>query len=145
MSSVKDFLFEPFRVIEVKFRGSDCPRPRSGHRIACDDGYVYCFGGYNPSLLLNQIERTNPRWSPSRPLFRELWSFNTAKKKWKEHEIIENMPEELASNAMCINGRYLMVCFRIFLVNILYILKKPCNFIYEFLLDIWWYGFSFWQ
>lgn len=109
-SNFKDFLFEPFKVIEVKFKGCKWPRPRSGHRITCDDGNVYCFGGYNPSLLLNEIRLNNSTWSPSRPLFRELWSFNISTRLWKKHEITENMPEELASNAMCINGRYLMVC-----------------------------------
>ncbi|XP_022124209.2 kelch domain-containing protein 10 homolog [Pieris rapae] len=108
-SNVTDFLFEPFKVIEVKFEGRKWPRPRSGHRISCDDGNVYCFGGYNPSLLLKEIQLNSSTWSPTKPLFRELWSFNVATRLWKEHDITENMPEELASNAMCINGRYLMI------------------------------------
>lgn len=106
----KDFVFEPFQVTEVKFRGFDCPRPRSGHRIACDDVNIYCFGGYNPVLPRASVQGENPTWTPQRPLFKELWSFSIASRKWKEYKVIENMPEELASNAMCMNGRYLMVC-----------------------------------
>lgn len=105
----KNFLFEPFKVTEVQCRGSEIPRPRSGHRIACDDVNVYCFGGYNP-VPSEPVNRTdNPTWTPARPLFRELWSFSIATQKWKQHRVVENMPEELASNAMCMNGRYLMV------------------------------------
>ncbi|CAK1545236.1 unnamed protein product [Leptosia nina] len=107
--SGKDFVFEPFKVTEVEYQGPECPRPRSGHRIACDDTHVYCFGGYNPSLPLSQIQRQNPTWTPARPLFRELWSFNIVSRKWKHHRVTKNMPDELASNAMCMNGRYLMI------------------------------------
>ncbi|VVC92686.1 kelch domain-containing protein 10 homolog [Leptidea sinapis] len=109
MSSGREYIFEPFKVNEVKCRGPECPRPRSGHRIACDDTNIYCFGGYNPSLPPSQLQRHNPTWTPARPLFRELWSFNLASKRWKHHKVTENMPEELASIAMCMNGRYLMI------------------------------------
>ncbi|CAH0701668.1 unnamed protein product [Spodoptera exigua] len=106
----KDYIFEPFKVTEVKYRGFDNPRPRSGHRIACDDTNVYCFGGYNPSLPpLPDRVRENPTWTPAQPLFKELWSFSIASRKWKHHRVTENMPEELASNAMCMNGKYLMI------------------------------------
>lgn len=108
-SSSQDYIFEPFKVTEVKFRGSEVPRPRSGHRIVCDDVNIYCFGGYNPVLPLNSIQRVDPTWSPHRPLFKELWSYCIATRKWKQHKVVQNMPEELASNAMCMNGRYLMV------------------------------------
>ncbi|XP_028162153.1 kelch domain-containing protein 10 homolog [Ostrinia furnacalis] len=107
----KDYIFEPFKVTVVEYRDRDnrCPRPRSGHRIACDDANIYCFGGYNPSLPLPRFERNNATWTPARPLFKELWSFSIARKKWKRHKVIENMPDELASNAMCMYGRYLMI------------------------------------
>ncbi|CAH1645954.1 unnamed protein product [Spodoptera littoralis] len=106
----KDYIFEPFKVTEVKYRGFESPRPRSGHRIACDDNNIYCFGGYNPSLPpLPDRLRENPTWTPTRPLFKELWSFSIATRKWKQHIVTENMPEELASNAMCMNGKYLMI------------------------------------
>lgn len=108
-SSRRDFVFKPFKVIEVKFRSAECPRPRSGHRIACDDVNIYCFGGYNPSLPRTSVQRENPTWTPERPLFKELWSYSIATRRWTEHEVVENMPEELASNAMCMNGRYLMI------------------------------------
>lgn len=107
----KDFIFEPFMVTEVKSRGSEIPRPRSGHRIACDDVNIYCFGGYNPnpSLPVTSGQIDNPTWTPARPLFRELWSFSLATRRWKQHKVVENMPEELASNAMCMHGKHLMV------------------------------------
>ncbi|XP_032514024.1 kelch domain-containing protein 10 homolog [Danaus plexippus] len=108
-SSKKNYLFEPFKITEVKYRGFASPRPRSGHRIACDDVKIYCFGGYNPHLPLNIIQRNNPTWTPGMPLFKELWSFTLATKKWKQHIVTENMPEELASNAMCMSGKYLMI------------------------------------
>lgn len=108
-SQRKDYVFEPFKVTEVKCRGFDFPRPRSGHRIACDDVNLYCFGGYNPFLPLANIDLVNPTWTSARPLFKELWSFSIATRKWKLHKGYVNMPDELASNAMCINGRYLMV------------------------------------
>uniref|UniRef100_A0A1E1VXG3 SOCS box domain-containing protein n=1 Tax=Pectinophora gossypiella TaxID=13191 RepID=A0A1E1VXG3_PECGO len=109
-SGREDYIFEPFKVTEVRCRGTEIPRPRSGHRISCDDVHIYCFGGYNPNpslSLVGQVE--NPTWTPARPLFRELWSFHIASRQWKQHRVVENMPEELASNAMCMNGRYLMI------------------------------------
>ncbi|XP_034840562.1 kelch domain-containing protein 10 homolog [Maniola hyperantus] len=108
-SSGKDYKFEPFKITEVECRSFASPRPRSGHRIACDDDRIYCFGGYNPYLPLNTIQRNNPTWTPAMPLFKELWSFSIASRKWTLHEVVENMPEELASNAMCMSGRYLMI------------------------------------
>ncbi|XP_041977708.1 kelch domain-containing protein 10 homolog [Aricia agestis] len=109
MSSLDDYIFEPFKVIKVKSRGTSLPRARSGHRIVCDDTNIYCFGGYNPSLPLNRRNMSNPTWTPDRPLFKELWSYCIASRKWKEHKVIENMPDELASNAMCMSGRNLMI------------------------------------
>ncbi|KAG6448387.1 hypothetical protein O3G_MSEX005444 [Manduca sexta] len=108
-STKKDFIFEPFKLTEVKCRGIESPRPRSGHRIACDDSHIYCFGGYNPSLPLTNLQRDNPTWSPARPLFKELWSFSLVSRKWKQHRVVENMPDELASNAMYMSGKYLMI------------------------------------
>nr|AON96615.1 kelch domain-containing protein 10-like protein [Bicyclus anynana] len=108
-SSRRDYKFEPFKITVVKYRGNARPRPRSGHRIACDDVRIYCFGGYNPYLPMNAIQRNNPTWTPTMPLFKELWSFCIASRKWTQHRVDENMPEELASNAMCMNGRYLMI------------------------------------
>ncbi|XP_039747146.1 kelch domain-containing protein 10 homolog [Pararge aegeria] len=108
-SSSRNYNFEPFKITEVVYRGSASPRPRSGHRIACDDVRIYCFGGYNPFLPINTIQRNNPTWTPAMPLFKELWSFCIATRKWTQHKVLENMPEELASNAMCMNGRYLMI------------------------------------
>ncbi|KAM3963037.1 scruin like at the midline [Aphomia sociella] len=109
--SETDYVFEPFKVTEVKYRSSflSNPRPRSGHRIVCDDTNIYCFGGYNPVLPIACLDIENPTWTPSVPLFKELWSFSLATRKWKKHDLLESMPEELASNAMCMHGKYIMI------------------------------------
>ncbi|KAL4711694.1 hypothetical protein ACJJTC_003461 [Scirpophaga incertulas] len=108
-TSQTEYVFEPFKVIEVSYRGINIPRPRSGHRITSDDARIYCFGGYNPSLPLSTVQTDNSTWSAERPLFKELWSFSIASRKWTQHRVLANMPEELASNAMCMNGKYLMI------------------------------------
>lgn len=145
-SQQKDYIFEPFKVTEVKYRDNRCPRPRSGHRIACDDGNIYCFGGYNPSLPLPRFERENATWTPARPLFKELWSFSIARRKWKRHKVTENMPDELASNAMCMNGRYLMVgtmLLDFIWINCSYLPYVIINI--QNISDFWWYRRTIWK
>lgn len=110
----KEFIFKPFKVCKVVYKSRTRPRARSGHRIVCDDENIYCFGGYNPALRV----RGDESWSPQRPLFRELWSFSIANRTWTEHSI-ENMPDELASIAMCMYGKNLMVIILIILISII--------------------------
>ncbi|GBP14517.1 Kelch domain-containing protein 10 homolog [Eumeta japonica] len=100
------YVFEPYKAIKVPYLDTQRPRPRSGHRIACDDANIYCFGGYNPGLPIDTASNT---WSPDRPLFRDLWCFNIAERTWKPLRILGDMRDELASCAMCMNGNYLMI------------------------------------
>ncbi len=57
----------------------DGPRERSGHRIIYHEGSIYSFGGYNPDQALEHDPAmlNDPGWMASKPLFKELWKFNT--------------------------------------------------------------------
>jgi N-acetylneuraminic acid mutarotase len=120
-SPVRDneFIFKPYNIrsdsYELKNQTNSekkilWPKPRSGHRIVCDDVNVYSFGGYNPSLSTsdeNDLASDNV-WSESKPLFRELWKYNIATGLWKKLEV-ELIPDILASNAVLLSGNILMV------------------------------------
>jgi N-acetylneuraminic acid mutarotase len=47
-------------------------------------------------------------WLQSKPLFREVWKYNYARQKWQRMDI-ENIPLVLASNAVALQGKILMV------------------------------------
>ncbi|CAH0391557.1 unnamed protein product [Bemisia tabaci] len=84
---------------------SECaPLPRSGHRVACDDKYLYSFGGYNPNIGTN----VHPEWTPDRPLFRELWRYNILTHRWKKLPV-QNIPRILASSSVVLSGTVLFV------------------------------------
>lgn len=89
------------------------PYARSGHRIGADSANLYSFGGYNPVLHPGEDEQNNRGadnlWVESYPLFRELWKFNYASKKWSKFKNCSSMPLELASNAMVLHQNILMV------------------------------------
>ncbi|KAG8300997.1 Kelch domain-containing protein 10 [Homalodisca vitripennis] len=86
------------------------PKPRSGHRIVCDDKNMYSFGGYNPSLTISdEADLANDTvWADSKPLFKELWKYNISTGSWKKLDV-EDIPDILASNAVLLSGRVLMV------------------------------------
>jgi len=105
----KMYVFKPF-VFEKCFPREQTyssprasPKPRSGHRIVCDENNLYSFGGYNPSGSPNEDDA----WPPK--LFRELWKYNFASKKWTNVPIQMSLPTELASNAVVLSGGLLMV------------------------------------
>ncbi|XP_018018414.1 kelch domain-containing protein 10 [Hyalella azteca] len=54
------------------------PLPRSGHRMVCVDRRLFILGGYNPNLEDN----CDPFWQLTKPLFAELWRFNTVTDTW---------------------------------------------------------------
>ncbi|KAF2356629.1 Galactose oxidase/kelch beta-propeller [Trinorchestia longiramus] len=54
------------------------PLPRSGHRMVCVDQKLYIFGGYNPNIEAH----CDPYWQLTKPLFAELWHFNTTTGTW---------------------------------------------------------------
>ena len=61
------------------------PRERSGHRIIYHEGSIYSFGGYNPDQALEHDPAmlNDPGWMASKPLFKELWKFNTYTSKYE--------------------------------------------------------------
>ena len=54
------------------------------------DGRLYAFGGYNPNLPERQ------------QLFREMWEYNIATRRWKQVEMHGSVPQNLASHTACI-------------------------------------------
>lgn len=122
---IDDFTFKPFKLdSDIDFsrpnwnnqsnRDIHSPKPRSGHRIVCDERCMYSFGGYNPSLSdadqadLVSANNIGPYWSDSMPLFKELWRYNISTRTWKRMDV-EGMPDCLASNAALLSGHILMV------------------------------------
>lgn len=104
------YTFKPFVFTEHKANGSECPKARSGHRIACDYRNLYSYGGFNPSISENDPDMLDDQtWVESKPLFKELWRFNLVTQRWKRLPGQENMPNELASNAVILCGKALMV------------------------------------
>ena len=71
-------------------RKRDVPIARSGHRMVFHDGRLYAFGGYNP--ILPEREQ----------LFREMWEYNIATRRWKQIEMQGSVPQNLASHTACI-------------------------------------------
>lgn len=103
-----NYAFHPFAVERISSRSSLAPRARSGHRIVCDDSTLFCFGGYNPSSVHDVIVDPST-WTEENPLFKELWSYSISKGRWTLLPVKESIPEELASNAVCLEGKTLMV------------------------------------
>ncbi|KAK3103056.1 hypothetical protein FSP39_016129, partial [Pinctada imbricata] len=79
--------------------------PRSGHRVAVDEANLYVLGGYNPKFW--GVENTDDTYYP---LFKELWKFNFATRKWTLLPTDGHMPHELASHSVVRYGRNLL-CF----------------------------------
>lgn len=94
------YKFAPFKWKEEKplNLSISCPRERSGHRIIYYNGSIYAFGGYNPSLDGDVEMMNDNNWLASKPLFKELWKFNTFTKKWKKMPLHGNVPSQLASH-----------------------------------------------
>ncbi len=116
------YTFRPYELVKVNYkcygyRGgifdkgiNSYPRPRSGHRIVCNDSDLYCFGGFNPNIR----ERTSgpiDRIDRTLYLFQELWKFDLFTKKWSKvySSTTEGMPAELASNAVILRNNMLIV------------------------------------
>lgn len=103
--SSKLYTFRPFELVKINYKNYSTtsyigrginfyPKPRSGHRIVCDNTNIYCFGGYNPEV--------DPGLFRTQYLFQEMWKYNLMTKKWVQvfgHNHA-NMPDELASNAI---------------------------------------------
>lgn len=87
------------------------PRPRSGHRIICDEQHnIYSFGGFNPSKPeASDNTADEDGWDMSRPLFRDLWKFDSVTRSWCKIKTNGTLPEQLASHAGCYFRDHLIV------------------------------------
>lgn len=111
------YTFRPYELVKVDYKCykgifdkgiNSYPRPRSGHRIVCNDSDLYCFGGFNPNIQYPNERARAPR---TLFLFQELWKFDLFTRKWNVvySPSIEGMPEELASNAVILKNNLLIV------------------------------------
>lgn len=104
------YVCKPFQFTIHKPSGSQCPRARSGHRIVCNEKYLYSYGGYNPEILPDDPEMSKDEiWRESNPLFKELWRFNLSTNKWKRMPGQKNYPIELASTAVILRRNNLII------------------------------------
>lgn len=106
------FVFRPFVFVKHEVHSLEKPRPRSGHRVVCDQKNLYSYGGFNPSVnsrVGDSSSSNDQTWSLSRPLFKEIWKFNFAKESWKRLPLHKNMPNELASNAVVLKGDLMVI------------------------------------
>ncbi|XP_066593743.1 kelch domain-containing protein 10 homolog [Prorops nasuta] len=105
MYKFRPFVFEKHEPASVKK-----PKGRSGHRIACDGKYMYSFGGFNPGVSVNDPDMLdNPNWAYSIPLLREMWRMNLVTNRWQRLPNLENIPNEVASNAMILVDNALII------------------------------------
>lgn len=101
------YTFKLYKFTKCFTKGGCTPKPRSGHRIVCDDANLYSYGGYNPKIN-DQNMGSDSYWQENRPLFRELWRLNLATQEW-EKVSCKTIPEFLVSNAVALSGKILMV------------------------------------
>lgn len=87
------------------------PRPRSGHRIICDDNHnVFSFGGFNPTQQeLSDGTAEEEGWDTSKPLFRDLWKYDAVTRSWNKIRTQGDHPEQLASHAAAYFRDHLVV------------------------------------
>ncbi|XP_014609183.1 PREDICTED: kelch domain-containing protein 10 homolog isoform X2 [Polistes canadensis] len=106
----KMYVFKPFVIARHRSRCLERPKARSGHRIVCDHKNLYSYGGFNPCITdYDRDMRNDGIWLSSKPLFKEIWKFNLATNQWKRLPGRENLPDELASNAVVLKGNALIV------------------------------------
>lgn len=110
---VYNYEFKPFKYEKITpSPGTKLPIPRSGHRIGADAANFYSFGGYNPEVTSDPEygnDQEDDYYVQSYPLFRELWKFNYASKRWTKFCNRDSLPMELASNALVLHRNILMV------------------------------------
>ncbi|XP_015431512.1 PREDICTED: kelch domain-containing protein 10 homolog [Dufourea novaeangliae] len=104
------YQFKPFVFKKHKVNSLERPKARSGHRIVCNQKYLYSYGGFNPGISDSDPDMQNDQaWISSKPLFKELWKFNLVTQQWSRLPEQDNMPNELASNAVILRGNTLIV------------------------------------
>lgn len=103
-NSPQIYAFRPYQINRLHYVDCVPPKPRSGHRIVCNDRDIFCFGGFNPDIPSNTGRYRDVS------LFQELWRFDTLSRQW---ELIfgpgEHLPDELASHAMLLLGNSILV------------------------------------
>lgn len=104
-----NFRLHSYKKVLHSVRSERIPVARSGHRIVCDGSNFYSFGGYNPVSNSYSGDEDDEISQAFFPLFRELWRFNFATLKWSLYKIRNNLPVELASNAVILLGNQLLV------------------------------------
>lgn len=79
---------------------TQCPHPRSGHRVVVDDGNLYVLGGYNPDVADDDavLEVLQTR------IFIQMWKFNFFSHCWKAVPMTGDSPTALASHSASIHG-----------------------------------------
>jgi len=97
------FAFKPYQ-FEVLKGTTIVPLPRSGHRVVCDEGNLYSFGGYYLEMANNPLQVL-----PSQTLFQELWELNSVTNEWRHLLTFGEAPAELASHSMLLHGHFLLV------------------------------------
>lgn len=104
---VELYKFRPYVFTRVDYdQNHATPKPRSGHRIVCNEGHFYCYGGYNP--LLTPDDLNDAVWNRTCPLFAEVWRFDLRRRKWHQLQV-DNIPHVLASNCLSLQGSLLIV------------------------------------
>ena len=104
------YTFKPFVFMQHKPNSIERPKARSGHRIVCDQKYLYSYGGFNPFISETDPDMRNDQtWMSSRPLFKEIWKLNLVTQQWKRLPGQSTMPNELASNAVILRGNVLLI------------------------------------
>lgn len=110
------YTFRPFELTKINYKCykdryhqgiNTYPKPRSGHRIVCNDSNIFCFGGFNPDLAETHGQRR------AAYLFQELWKYDLVSKKWTLvfGPNAKDMPEEPASNAIVLKDDMILVNF----------------------------------
>ncbi|BFG03244.1 kelch domain-containing protein 10 homolog [Drosophila madeirensis] len=107
--TLRQYSFQPLRLVKCAYKDKHCaggfPLARSGHRIIASNSHLYSLGGYNPRSAVNAARRGRCL------LFQELWSYNFATNLWRlelNAENADNLPVELASNALTIHNNVLI-------------------------------------
>lgn len=104
------YKFQPYvlKKLEPSSNNSQLPKGRSGHRIVSDNSYVYSFGGFNP--FLDDDQNPNNEIYSEMKLFKELWRFNITCNEWEKlTHYSPSLPKELASNAVIMKGKIMLV------------------------------------
>lgn len=128
----KMYNFRPYELTKVDYKCykglfdkgiNTYPKPRSGHRIVCNDSDLFCFGGFNPDIVTERNRA--PRPAATTQLFQELWRFDTFTLKWRLLLVPSDgnvMPLQFAASAVCMKEDMIIVsCFIPHIMEILMI------------------------